>query len=142
MRAYIGHKLTIITIGPYKIVGEVISDDGEMVYMDTGEKMPEVVLKRNILSFRCEDADSLERVPVKPMINLYVCKNDGMGCPGVRHFRIKDEEPDWSQCPLHNETCDCGRLANFFDIPYQLQMTLLNDLHGGRYPSKTDGRKK
>lgn len=61
-------------------------------------------------------------------LNVFVCRNEVLGCKGVRMLSSKDE-PKWKCKYLNKFNCPVKKVCDFNSLPINIKLAFLDGLH-------------
>jgi len=70
----------------------------------------------------------INRVFKLPDLNVFVCKNEVIGCKGMRSLSTK-EKFVWKCKYFDKYKCPIKRVCNFNDLPLNIKISFLDGLH-------------
>ena len=63
-----------------------------------------------------------------PTLNVFVCKNEALGCKGVRMLSSKDDLK-WKCKYLNKFKCTLKKICDFNSLPIEIKLAFLDGLH-------------
>ena len=129
MKEYIGKKIDMF-IDDNKLVGELLDVRPFEIIIKTEDKIIHIPLyKIGMFSIVEEDVNTIVNAN-KPVVNIYMCKNDEAGCKGVKLLSLDDNvKISCVACDYDKKAgCDFGRIGNLYELPEKIQMAFLNGM--------------
>lgn len=124
-------KNVIIDLESKSITGNIIECNDVNVKIETDF---------GLLEISNEKIKDINRTFKFPDLNVYVCKNEVIGCKGMR-FLSTHEQFDWKCNYFKKYNCQVKRICNFNELPINIKISFLNGLHSDPPIIEDDNKK-
>ena len=142
MKEHIGKQIEMLIDGT-KLNFELVDVQPHEIVAKSKDKIIHIpFIKMGLYSVVDEDVKIAKAN--KKSINIFMCKNDGIGCNGVKILSLnKDESIDSVRCKFNkNKECEFGKIGNLFDLPDNIQLAFLHGMATQTKPINLTKEKK
>lgn len=112
-------KNVIVELENRSVSGNLIHFDNDCIKLETDYGIIEI-LNKNI--------KDINRLFKMLNLNVFVCKNEVIGCKGMRMLSTKDSFV-WKCKYFEKYKCPIKRICNFNELPLNIKVSFLDGLH-------------